>query len=302
LSRLFFPEKICYDELESEVFSMPDPLVSLIVPVYNVAPYLPNCLDSIRAQTYPELEVLLVNDGSTDSSPEICRSYVQSDSRFRLIDKPNTGVSDSRNQALDQARGKYLQFLDSDDWLPSDATQLLVHSAETTGADLTLAHFYRVAGDRAAQRGHIKKEMVLTRQEFAGEMMKAPANYYYGVLWNKLYRRSIVEAHRLRFSAHVNWCEDFLFNLDYIEYVRLVSAIPKPVYYYRKREDSLVNANISLRRTVAMKRSTFNYYKELYQKLDLYEAQKAKVYGYLLSAATDGAVGPLAPKLDPPTA
>lgn len=277
---------------------MSGPLVSLIVPVYNVAPYLPNCLDSIRAQTYRDLEVLLVNDGSSDSSPEICRSYVQADSRFHLIDKPNTGVSDSRNQALERAGGKYLQFLDSDDWLPPDATQLLVHAAESTGADLTLAHFYRVAGDRAAQRGHIKKERVLTRQEFAEEMMKAPANYYYGVLWNKLYRRSIIEAHRLRFPSDVSWCEDFLFNLNYIQYVRLVSAIPKPVYYYRKREDSLVNANVSLRRTVAMKRSTFDYYKELYQKLDLYEEQKGRIYTYLLSAATDGAVGLLAPKLE----
>lgn len=277
---------------------MSGPLVSLIVPVYNVAPYLSNCLDSIRAQTYRELEVLLVNDGSADASPEICRSYLRSDSRFHLIDKANTGVSDSRNRALDRANGKYLQFLDGDDWLPPDAAQLLVHSAESTGADLTLGHFYRVVGDRMAQRGHIKEERVLTRREFAEEMMKAPANYYYGVLWNKLYRRSVIEAHRLRFAADVSWCEDFLFNLDYIQYVRLVSALPKPVYYYRKREDSLVNTDISLRRTVAMKRSTFNYYKELYQKLDLYEDQKAKVYSYLLSAATDGTVGPLAPRLE----
>lgn len=277
---------------------MSGPLVSLIVPVYNAAPYLSNCLDSVQAQTYRELEVLLVNDGSADASPDICRSYVRSDSRFRLIDKPNTGVSDSRNRALDLASGKYLQFLDSDDWLPADAAQLLVHSAETTGADLTLGHFYRVVGDRVAQQGHIKKEQVLTRREFAEEMMRAPANYYYGVLWNKLYRRSIIEARRLRFAPDVSWCEDFLFNLNYIEYVRLVSALPKPVYYYRKREDSLVNSGISLRRTVAMKRSTFDYYKELYRKLDLYEDQKAKVYSYLLSAATDGAVGPLAPKLE----
>ena len=277
---------------------MSSPLVSLIVPVYNVAPYLENCLDSIKAQTYQNFEALLVNDGSKDASPDICRAYVRSDSRFLLIDKPNSGVSDSRNKALDQARGKYLQFLDADDWLTPDAVETLVHEAESTGADLVLAHFYRVAGDRMAQRGHIKQQRLLTRQEFAEEMMKAPANYYYGVLWNKLYRRSIVEASHLRCPADVSWCEDFLFNLNYIEHTRLVAAAPKPIYYYRKREDSLVNAQVSLRRTVAMKRSTFAYYKELYQKLDLYEEQKGRVYSYLLSAATDGAVGPLATKLE----
>lgn len=279
---------------------MSTPLVSLIIPVYNAADYLKECLDSVRAQTYPNFEVLLINDGSTDASADICHGYVSADSRFVLIDKPNTGVSDSRNQALAQARGKYLQFLDSDDWLTPDATATLVHAAESTGADLVLAHFYRVVGERMAQRGHIKKERILTRQEFAAEMMKAPANYYYGVLWNKLYRRSIIEGNHLRFPTDVSWCEDFLFNLNYIEHIRLVSTVPKPIYYYRKRENSLVTSDISLRRTVAMKQETFDEYKDLYQKLDLYEEQKAKIYSYFLSAATDGAVSPLSPKLEKP--
>lgn len=276
---------------------MGKPLVSIIVPVYNVAPYLAQCLDSIKAQDYREFEVLLVNDGSDDASPYICRSYERADSRFCLIDKPNSGVSDSRNQAMDQAQGKYLQFVDGDDWLTPDATETFVHTAESTGADLVLVHFYRVAGGRLIQRGHIKTEGVLTRREFAGEMMKAPANYYYGVLWNKFYRRSIVEAQHLRCSSQVSWCEDFLFNLDYIEYARLIATVPKPLYYYRKREDSLVNTQASLRRTIATKRMTFDCYKELYQKLDLYEEQKAGIYRYLLSAATDGSVPPLSPKL-----
>lgn len=277
---------------------MSQPLVSLIIPIYNLADYLPHCLETVQAQTYKNIEVLLVNDGSKDASLAICEEFVRRDHRFKLIDKPNSGVSDSRNQALDRAAGKYVQFLDGDDWLTPDATETLVHTAESTGADLVLAHFYRVADERMAPRGHIKKDRVLTRQEFAEEMMKAPANYYYGVLWNKLYRRSIIEAHRLRFDSQVNWCEDFLFNLEYIEYTRLVSAIPKPIYYYRKRENSLVSSQASLRRTIDMKIQTFDNYKELYQKLDLYEEQKARVYSYLLSAATDGTVFPLSPKVE----
>lgn len=280
---------------------MLQPLVSIIIPIYNLADYLPQCLDSVQGQSYENIQVLLVNDGSTDASLAICQEYARRDSRFQVIDKANSGVSDSRNQALDRSEGKYIQFLDGDDWLTPDATETLVHTAESTGADLVLAHFYRVADERMAPRGHIKKEKVLTRQEFAEEMMKAPANYYYGVLWNKLYRRSIIEAHRLRFDSQVNWCEDFLFNLEYIERVRLVSAVPRPVYYYRKRENSLVTSQASMRRTIAMKIQTFDSYKELYQKLDLYEEQKAKVYSYLLSAATDGAVSPLSPKVDAKT-
>lgn len=105
-------------------------------------------------------------------------------------------------------------------------------------------------------------------------MVKAPANFYYGVLWNKLYRRSIVEAHQLRCPEELSWCEDFLFNLEYIKYVRLVAAVPEPVCCYIKREDSLVMTQPTLRRTLEMKQKTFSYYKDLYQTLDLYERQK----------------------------
>lgn len=277
---------------------MSTPLVTIIIPVYNVADYLENCLISVQKQTYPELEVFLINDGSRDASLDICQAFAHADDRFRLIDKPNTGVSDSRNQALNQAHGKYVQFVDGDDWLASNATETFVHAAESTGCDMVISHFYRVSNDRIAPRGHIRREAILTRQEYAEEMIKAPANYYYGVLWNKFFRRSIIEAHHLRCPVDVTWCEDFLFNLNYIQYARLITAVSVPLYYYRKREGSLITSQASLRKTAEMKRSTFAYYKELYQKLDLYEEQKAKVYGYLISAATDGALGPLSFKLE----
>ncbi len=268
------------------------PLVSIIVPVYNVEDYLGLCLRSIQGQTWRDIEVWLVDDGSGDGSGKLCDDMAAADERFHVIHKANSGVSDSRNAALDRAGGKYLQFVDGDDYLAPDATETLVRRAEATGADLVIAHFYRVAGDRRARQGHIKGERLLTRQEFAGEMMKAPANFYYGVLWNKLYRRTIVEANQLRCEKDLSWCEDFLFNLEYIKYARLIAAAPRPVYYYVKREDSLVMSQSSLRRTIQMKLTTFAYYKDLYQTLDLYEERKGKVYRYLLSAATDsGSVG-----------
>lgn len=277
---------------------MIQPTVSIIIPIYNAETYLSQCLASVCNQSFRNFQVLMVNDGSSDCSKQICQEFAMRDSRFLLIDKPNTGVSDTRNIALAQASGKYLQFLDSDDWLPLNATDALVHSAESTGCDLCVGHFYRVSGDRMASRGHIKGNRILTRKEYAAEMMKAPANYYYGVLWNKLYRRSIIEANTLRFDPSVKWGEDFLFNLQYLEHARLISALPIPVYYYRKREDSLVNSDISLRRTIAMKKSTFQAYKELYQKLELYEEQKGRIYSYFLSAAVDGNLGPLSQKVN----
>ena len=272
----------------NEVKSLDRPLVSIIVPVYNVAPYLERCLESIRAQSDPRFEVLMVDDGSEDDSGRICREIARVDSRFRLMEQGNKGVSRARNLAMDQAMGKYLQFVDGDDYLTLDATETLLHTAESTGADLVIAHFYRVVGERQAPRGHIKEQKVMTRREFAEQMVKAPANYYYGVMWNKLYRRSIVEGNRLRCRNDVAWCEDFLFNLDYLEHVRLIAAIPKPIYYYVKREGSLVSTQATIRRMIQTKRMTFSYYKELYQNLDLYEERKAQIYRYFISAAVDG--------------
>lgn len=267
---------------------METPLVSVIVPVYNAERFLPKCLDSIRGQSWPGLEVWLVNDGSTDGSLALCREAEAADRRFHVIDKPNSGVSDSRNAGLAAASGKYVQFVDSDDYLARDATQTLVHTAESTGADLVVAHFYRVFEDTQVHQGHIRDRRVMTRGEYAGEMMKAPSNFYYGVLWNKLYRRNMIEAGHLRFQRELSWCEDFLFNLEYLKHVRLAAAVPEPVYYYVRRENSLVMTESTPRKALQIKRKTFAYYKRLYQQLDLYEEQKGAVYRYLLSVATDG--------------
>lgn len=143
------------------------PMVSIIVPVYNAEQYLRRCVDSILNQEYTDFEVFLVNDGSTDSSGDICEEYGNKDTRVNVIQKENTGVSDSRNLALDRARGKYLQFLDSDDWITPDATRLFVRAAEEYGCDMVISDFYRVVGERLSPKGDIEEEGVLTQEEFA---------------------------------------------------------------------------------------------------------------------------------------
>ncbi|MGN0987344.1 MAG: glycosyltransferase family 2 protein, partial [Otoolea sp.] len=115
------------------------PFVSLIIPIYNAEKYLRRCLNSAMEQTFSDLEIILVDDGSTDQSLSICREYQQKDPRFRIIEKENTGVSDSRNQAIAAARGNYLQFMDSDDWLTPDATEILVDTAKKLDCDLVIA-------------------------------------------------------------------------------------------------------------------------------------------------------------------
>lgn len=271
------------------------PTVSIIVPIYNAEKHLARCIDSILNQEYTDFELLLVNDGSTDSCGSICDSYAEQDSRIRVIHKENTGVSDSRNQAIDQARGTYLQFLDSDDWITPDATKLFVRAAEEHCCDLVIADFYRVVGERLSQKGDIEEDSVMTREEFASHMMENPADFYYGVLWNKLYRREIVEKYRLRMDVTISWCEDFMFNLEYIRHGEAFYALHAPIYYYVKTKGSLASQGASITNTVKMKLMVFeyynNFYKHVFDETD-YEKKRLQVYRFLVDAAGDGMVPP----------
>ena len=201
------------------------PNVSIIVPVYNAEAVLRRCVDSILAQEFRDFELLLMDDGSKDSSGAICDEYASMDGRVRVVHKENSGVSDTRNQALDMARGEYIQFLDADDWIVPEATRLFVYHIETSHADMVIADFYRVVGDRISRKGSIEEEGLITRNEFADYMAKSPADYYYGVIWNKFFRRDLIESFGLRMDASLRWCEDFIFNLEYLLHVENVYVL-----------------------------------------------------------------------------
>lgn len=271
------------------------PTVSIIVPVYNAEKTIGRCIDSILGQQYTDFELLLVDDGSKDGSGAICDSYALADSRVQVIHKENTGVSDTRNIGISRARGAYLQFLDSDDWITPDATKLLVEAAGEHNCDLVISDFYRVVGERVSRKGDIDEDRVLTREEYAAHMMEQPADFYYGVLWNKLYRRDIVADHHLQMDPEISWCEDFMFNLEYIRHAQRFYALQVPIYYYVKTKGSLASQSLSISKTIRMKLMLFEYYNQFYKSVldeDEYEKSRLKVYRFLVDAAGDGAVPP----------
>ena len=275
-----------------------EPKVTVIVPVYNAEEYLNRCVDSILNQEYEDLEMILVNDGSTDRSGEICQAYEVKDPRVILLTKENSGVSDSRNLAISQAAGKYLQFVDSDDWLAPDATRLMVRRMEETGCDLVIADFYRVSGEFVSHKGDIEEDGVMTQEEFAAHMMENPADFYYGVLWNKLYRRELVERYELHMDREISWCEDFMFNLEYLRHAESICALRTPVYYYLKRRGSLVSQGMNLSKVIRTKLMVFEYYDNFYRHVldeEDYEKNRLQVYRFLVDAAGDGAVLPMIP-------
>lgn len=266
---------------------MGNPMVSIIVPVYNGEKSIERCLRSIQNQSYQNIEVIVVNDGSTDHSEKVIEKYVKKDSRFRYIRKENSGVSDSRNAAIAAAEGEYFQFVDCDDWLVKQATEEFVKMARMYDCDMVISDYYRVRGRTIMTRGHIEAGPVITRSRFAEYMMKAPANFYFGVLWNKFYKADIIRKFALVCDTELDWCEDFRFNLEYLQYAGKIGIITRPLYYYVKTKGSLVDTQINFQQTIRTKRILFDYYKELYQAIDLYEDNKFRIQMFYLSFAHD---------------
>lgn len=263
------------------------PLVTIIVPVYNAAAYLERCVKSILQQTYAHIQLILVNDGSTDDSLAICQRYAKQDERVVVLDKENSGVSDSRNRGIQRAEGVYVQFVDSDDWLVPNATELLVQKAEEMQCQLVIAPFYRVLGRVVIVNGHIREEKKISLQAFALQLMKAPANFYYGVMWNKLYRRDLIVEWNIRCAPDIQWCEDFIFNLHYLQHVQQVYVLQQPIYYYVKRRDSLVRTELRSSNLYEMKREVFVHYRNFYESIGLYEAHRGKINSFMLAVTTD---------------
>lgn len=289
------------------------PLVSIIVPVYNAQAHIARCIESIRKQTYQNIEIILLNDGSNDVSLPICQMYANVEKRILLVDKKNSGVSATRNLGLQLAKGDYLQFVDSDDYLQPDASEQMLKKAVEYNADMVIAHYNRIDPpnekaekllDKLASRGQdpglapealvlpdtvtaygFLPEGFLTKQQFAKGLMKEPASFYYGVMWNKLYRAEIVRAHNLQCSQELSWSEDFLFNLSFIEYAERFYSLAVPVYNYVQNPQSICHTQIRPISMVKTKLELFNYYRSLYQQLGLYEDNKLQIYKYLVAGA-----------------
>ena len=287
--------------------SSQQPLVSVIVPIYNAKDHIARCVESIRRQTYRNLQILLLNDGSQDVSLEVCRMFAQVDGRITLIDKENSGVSATRNLGMWAARGAYLQFVDADDTLQPYATELLVQRARDSGADMVIAHYNRVEPPREHERARAPRrvedadpgfdprtrvqtfgflmEGPLTKAEFAYGLMQEPASFYYGVMWNKLYRAEIVRAHPdVVCSEELDYSEDFYFNLSFIRYAERFYALSTPIYNYVQNPQSLVH-NLNPMKVLTTRWELSAYYKDLYRQLGLYEENRIRLNKYFFGVA-----------------
>lgn len=218
------------------------PLLSIIVPVYDVERYLPKCIDSILAQTFTDFELILVEDGSPDNCPALCDAAAARDARIRVIHQKNGGLSAARNAGLDAARGAWIGFVDSDDYIAPEMYEVLYQAVQSTGADLALCDYAEV--DEAGAPC-LPPHTGLAQRIFTGrELLKRATNTMAQPAWNKLYRRAIFA--QLRYpEGKLN--EDLFLIPEVCLQIQKAVVVPKALYYYVQRGGSIMSGNKTLR-------------------------------------------------------
>lgn len=262
---------------------------SIIVPVYNVEKYICRCIDSILVQTFSDFELLLIDDGSTDRSGRICDEYAEKDTRIKVIHKPNSGVSTTRNIGIDHAKGKFICFVDSDDWIENDYLQHIKDEMY----DFDILFFgsiwhYEDGSSRSLCLHEFDCKTELHEAIFYLLKNNTKINYY-GFTWNKVFRRDIIERFGIRFVDQLSISEDEVFTLAYCIHIQSLKIIESPLYHYlwkmqglthskRKRVDWLLLADSLLKLLSEIKDKELTLY---------YKTRIANIYNIAALSSND---------------
>lgn len=226
-----------------------EPLISVLVPVYRVEKYLPCCVESLITQNYKNLEIILIDDGSPDNSPQICDKYAAQDSRIRVIHKKNGGSADARNVGLDVASGEYIIFVDSDDFIHPEMIADLYYAASKEQAEMSMCGFSCVgenctkieAPDKASGERRLNDETI-SPNDFWSCYYSRPDVVYIAV-WNKLVRRELYQNVRFKRGKMID--DEFVIH-HLLSQCKKIACVKENLYYYRKRMDSIMSSEFSI--------------------------------------------------------
>lgn len=249
-------------------------LVSIVVPVYNVEMYLPACLDSLIGQTYGTIEILLVDDGSTDESGKICDAYAAKDSRIRVCHKKNQGVSSARNTGIEMTGGEYLIFVDPDDCVHRQMVELYVNCMRKTG---TLLCDITINKDEL-NSNHNREDECKQEEVLYEDFMQLFYRDYINSPVNKFYKSEIIKKNHIRFPENMSLGEDLLFNLAYLRCAdRVCRIIHVPLYYYRN--DRIGSLSNSYRKDLfELQLNMFGSLKEFLEETNVWNEKNAEIY------------------------
>jgi glycosyltransferase involved in cell wall biosynthesis len=212
-------------------------LISVIIPVYNVERYLRECVDSVINQTYKNLEIILVDDGSTDNCPQICDEYAAKDPRVKVIHKANGGLGPARNSGLDVMTGDYIGFADSDDFLAPEMYEILLDNLETAGADISVCGYFYLYKNNTLDDPQVNQPFVITAQAVRERPSFYSITEIKDAAWNKLYKKSVFDGLRYTdiYAEDAYLAPSLIFNAGDIVVTR------REMYYYRQRTRSIMN-------------------------------------------------------------
>jgi glycosyltransferase involved in cell wall biosynthesis len=220
--------------------------ISIIVPIYNVEKYLNKCIDSILAQTYTNFELILVNDGSTDSCREICEEYAQKDRRIKVLHKKNGGVSSARNVGIDVASGEFVAFVDPDDTVESNMYEVLLQAGLKYNVDMVVCPINTInlhVGKTSISPIWGKPDCLVNRKEIQEYLLPSiivDETYSIISIFNKLYKKSLFENHKIRFEENKHFGEDARLNFTIIKVISNLVYVQQPLYnYYIHQRESL---------------------------------------------------------------
>lgn len=222
---------------------MNNPLVTVVVPVYNVEKYLDRCVKSIVNQTYTNLEIILVDDGSPDKCPELCDEWAKRDSRIKAIHKENAGAGMARNTGIENACGKYLLFVDSDDYIKLETVEKCVAELEKTQADVVMFGRSSVSADGTAKETPVvTDEYYFSGNQVVDDILPGLFVHEKGIgisSCNKVYNLQLIKEKNIKYKSEREiFSEDAIFNLEFFAYAKSVAIIPESFYYYFKNESS----------------------------------------------------------------
>ena len=210
--------------------------ISVIVPIYNTASFLEKCIISLIEQTYENFEILLIDDGSTDNSFSICQKYADKCSKIRIFKKKNGGLSSARNYGINQARGEYLTFLDSDDWFENTMLEKMLEKYKDYNLEVIIQGFQvDFENDGSSYLQVFEKNKIFKLDRIYEGIRYIEQSGLFNSSCNKLYKRKIIEQNTIYFEEGQEPAEDLLFNCNYFKYVHSIGCIKNPGYHYIKR-------------------------------------------------------------------
>lgn len=242
--------------------------ISIIVPIYNVEKYLKKCINSILEQTFNEFELILVNDGSTDQSLKICNEYKRLDSRVRVINKLNGGLSSARNAGLEVANGEYIAFVDSDDYIDSDMYNMMIGLAKERNADIVQCRFKKVYDDYYDSKMEELKFIEINSNNALYKLLKiGEINVQCVVSWNKIYKKELFKD--IRFPVG-KIHEDEFTTYKLFDESKKVIIMENELYYYRQVKGSIMNSGFNEKR--------LNYLEAVKEQLNYFKTKNFKIY------------------------